>query len=254
MVFWINLLVALLFVALGAAVKYGKCYWLIAGYNTMPRHKKENVDAKGLGNFLGNAMFVLSALLLLAGIFSYLNVPCLPLLSWAVFYAVIIYMLAGAQRYDHNPKTKSDRLVLAFAFGGLVVIGLVVSLLIFTSSLPAKVSVEEGYIKIGGSYSLELPLTEVKEIVLTDEMPRVLHKVNGFDAGAVKKGLFQVEGLGAGRLFIHSARGPYLFIYTADSFLILNFKDAQQTNKLYKELRSFVLRQNSKLGNIFMAY
>lgn len=34
--------VAILFIVLGILIKYGKMYWLIAGYNTMPKEEKKN--------------------------------------------------------------------------------------------------------------------------------------------------------------------------------------------------------------------
>ncbi len=32
-------------------------YWLIAGYNTMPKEEKEKYDIKGIANLFGNVMF-----------------------------------------------------------------------------------------------------------------------------------------------------------------------------------------------------
>ena len=46
--------IAILFALMAAALKYFKWYWLIAGYNTMSKSEKENVDEEGLGNFMGN--------------------------------------------------------------------------------------------------------------------------------------------------------------------------------------------------------
>ncbi len=243
---WIIGSIALVFAVLGAAVKYLKCYWLIAGYNTMSRHKKENVDAAGLGNFLGNWMFVLAGLLLVGVILSRLGLFYADLIGWAIFYGAIVYILIGAQRYDHNPRTKSDRIVLALILGALAVIGLVVFISILLSSLPPEAQVEGGYLKIGGAYGLNLPLSEIKEISLENKMPPVLNKVNGFDAGPVKKGAFNVEGLGKGRLLIHSPQGPFIFIFTSDSFVIINFKDPERTGRLYEELSSVLGRDASR--------
>ncbi len=245
MVLWIIIPMALVFAALGAAVKYLKCYWLIAGYNTMPRHKKEKVDAAGLGNFLGNWLFALAGLLLAGGILSRLGLIYADLIGWAIFYGAVLYMLMGAQRFDHNPRTKSDRIVLSLVFGSLAVIGLAVFIFIFLGSLSPKSQIEEGYLKIDGFYGLNLPLSEIKEISLEDKMPPVMNKANGFDAGPVKKGAFEVEGLGRGRLLIHSPRGPFIFIFTSDSFVIINFKDPERTGKLYEELSSELGRETS---------
>ena len=43
--------VAVILGALGVMIRYFKWYWLIAGYNTMTRERKRQVDIEGLGKF-----------------------------------------------------------------------------------------------------------------------------------------------------------------------------------------------------------
>ena len=49
--------VAILFIVLGILIKYGKMYWLIAGYNTMPKEEKEKYNIEGIANVFRNVMF-----------------------------------------------------------------------------------------------------------------------------------------------------------------------------------------------------
>jgi|GEM_PF-4302859 len=51
-------IIGLFFVALGLAVHVCKWYFLIAGYNTMPREKKKNVNTKALGRLMGVYSYV----------------------------------------------------------------------------------------------------------------------------------------------------------------------------------------------------
>ncbi len=60
--------VAILFIVLGILIKYGKMYWLIAGYNTMPKEEKENYNIEGIANVFRNAMFGM-ALIIIVGFF-----------------------------------------------------------------------------------------------------------------------------------------------------------------------------------------
>lgn len=228
--------IALLLAVLGVAVKYFKWHWLIAGYNTMPREKKEKVDVAGLGNFLGNWMFILAGLFLVRGLLGRLKIVYLDLIFVSLLFILMFHMLIQAQRYDHNPKTKSDRIILGLVAGFLLLIGLAVPVLIYFSSLPAPVYIEEGHLNIGGIYGGETPITEIREIALEESMPKILRKVNGFDGGMVRKGRFRVEELGEGRLYIHSAKGPYLFITTPNSYIIINYREGEQTKKLYQDL------------------
>jgi len=60
--------VAILFIVLGILIKYRKMYWLIAGYNTMPKEEKENHNIEGIANVFRNAMFGM-ALIIIVGFF-----------------------------------------------------------------------------------------------------------------------------------------------------------------------------------------
>jgi 6-phosphogluconate dehydrogenase (decarboxylating) len=61
----IGLGVALLFVILGAAIKYGKMYFLIAGYNTMSDEERADYDIEGIAALFWNGMIGMSWLIVL---------------------------------------------------------------------------------------------------------------------------------------------------------------------------------------------
>lgn len=61
--------VAIIFIVLGALVKYGKMYFLIAGYNTMSKEKQAEYDIDGIAAVFRNAMFGM-ALMIIAGYFA----------------------------------------------------------------------------------------------------------------------------------------------------------------------------------------
>jgi hypothetical protein len=60
--------IAILFIILGILIKYGKMYFLIAGYNTMSKEEKEKVDVKGIATVFRNTMFGM-ALIIITGYF-----------------------------------------------------------------------------------------------------------------------------------------------------------------------------------------
>lgn len=57
--------ISLLFVLLGILIKYGKMYFLIAGYNTMSKEEREKVDIKKLANLFKNTMFGMAILIII---------------------------------------------------------------------------------------------------------------------------------------------------------------------------------------------
>lgn len=78
---------------------------LIAGYNTMPKNKRKNVDIKGLKRYLSFTLSGLGVGFILLGFF----MPTL-LNEYSVGVVILLfisYILIGAQDYDQNPsKTK----------------------------------------------------------------------------------------------------------------------------------------------------
>lgn len=47
---------AIIFIVLGIVIKYGKMYWLIAGYNTMPKEERDKYDIEGIATVFRNVM------------------------------------------------------------------------------------------------------------------------------------------------------------------------------------------------------
>ena len=232
---------AALFAFLAAGIKFFKWHWLIAGYNTMSKKEQENVDAEGLGNFMGNWLFVLAGLLLLFELLpSFGNITFI--LFLAAFFLIIIYMIKGAQNYVKPEKKsdamkKSDRVITNVIIGFIIFIGILVFGLIFVGSRDMRVEITDQSLRFSGMFGSAVSLTKITDIELRDEMPEVIRKVGGFDAGEVRRGRFQLEEMGTGTIFIHSSRqGPYIYIYHEDGFIIFQYKNPEQTLELYDYL------------------
>lgn len=63
--------IALFFIALGICIKYGKMYFLIAGYNTLSKEEKKSYDMKKIASVFRNGMFGMSAILILGQILNF---------------------------------------------------------------------------------------------------------------------------------------------------------------------------------------
>lgn len=59
------LLTALIFIILGILIKYGKMYFLIAGYNTMTAEEKAAYDINKIATLFKNVMFGMAAIILI---------------------------------------------------------------------------------------------------------------------------------------------------------------------------------------------
>lgn len=101
--------IAILFIILGILIKYGKMYFLIAGYNTMSKEEKSKYNISGIATVFRNTMFGM-ALMIIIGHFSadWLKDPAIEKI--AVSASILIglpYLLitSNLKKYK-NPKNK----------------------------------------------------------------------------------------------------------------------------------------------------
>ncbi len=211
---------------------------LIAGYNTMSQRQKENVDIEGLSTFMRNALLLLGALVILGNY----------VLKWLEFSYVLSYYTPGiilvgvalivwrARKFDHNKEKLVDSrfkavftvVVLVFAFGSVIY-----------GMIPSKYELNNERLKFSGAYGFELKTGEIQSVDLLDRTPAIKARTNGLGLGQVKKGFFNVEGLGKTRLLVHSAQGPFLKITTIENEAIfINFSKKEKTELIYTALQA----------------
>ncbi|TVP90354.1 DUF3784 domain-containing protein [Alkalibacterium sp.] len=102
------LFMALVMLAIGLLVHVFKMDMLIAGYNTMPKEKKEKVDTKAIGKLLGFYGYTSSFFFLVMAILELLGFEVDPTPVTAIFLVGTFLVLAFAQRYDGNTKWGKD--------------------------------------------------------------------------------------------------------------------------------------------------
>lgn len=84
---------ALLLSVIGVLFCKGKAGFLLAGWNTMPKEKKQSWDEKRLLHFNGRCILGLAVLILLGALFTLLEIDWLVALSWVAFAALIVWMI-----------------------------------------------------------------------------------------------------------------------------------------------------------------
>lgn len=211
---------------------------LIAGYNTMSQKQKENVDIEGLAAFMRNALLFLGALVIVVNY----------VLKWLEFSSVLGYFILGiilvgvalmvrrTRKFDHNKeklvgsrfKAVFTIVVLVFAFGSVAY-----------GMIPSKYELNNERLKFFGAYGFELKTEDIESVVLLDRLPVIKARTNGLGLGQVKKGFFNVEGLGKTHLLIHSGQGPFLKITTLDNeTVIINFRKKEKTELIYSGIQA----------------
>lgn len=235
----IPLAVAGLIVFLGIGVRFFKWHFLIAGYNTMSKERKKQVDIEGLGKLMGNFLIGLGLLIAAAyaaellgwkGVSSVLMVAILP---------STLVLVALAQRYDHSKKVGDNaksRVAIISIVSIILGVTVLVSGFLILGIMDPDVDVVEDTIVVSGMYRRNIRLSEVVEVSLEEEMPKTLGKINGFNMGYILRGTFRLEGEGVSSIFVHENRSPFVFIRTRERLNIVNFRDSNDTEALYEEI------------------
>ena len=172
-------------IILGVLIKYFKCYWLIAGYNTASAEKKKNTDIVGLSRFVGNICFVIAGFLVLDYVLEvYLEYSDFSSYAMPVIIIILaVYAVIRAQKFKLSPEKNKINHLLRIIFI-VFVIALPVGFIIYGISFQ-KVTVNSEYIKIK----------------------------------------------------IYKIKPQYIYISKGNDYIIINYKDAKETEELYKKIK-----------------
>lgn len=264
--YFMMFLPVLLLLLIAVMVKYHHAYWLISGYNTMPKEKKQNVDIEGLANLTGNFCFVLAGVIGMAFIFLLNGYDIAAGIIFALIFPLTIYMMIKAQHFDGNNRNPDgtmkhgSKLKMIFTIAFLVIVGIAVSVLLYQSYQLVEFTITEEHFVIKGIYGEKIAFADITEVALIQEIPQITARTNGSSLGERKKGHFRLKDLGPAKLFLDSGQPPYIYIERGihESIIeendqeeqdgqdersvkkakpvILNFVSEEETKLIYKDL------------------
>lgn len=229
---YIMLGITFLFVVLRFVIRYLKWDWLIAGYNTMSKEKKQEIDIEGLRTFLGNSMFIIAAIFLVAFLFDYMGQNTSALIAFYGLIAYVIFMMFYGQRFNHNKKDQRKGTIVAAAI--LILSGAFVFGMMLYGGGEPEISVTAQEITIGGMYGTTVYTSELQEVQLVDNLPRITARTNGYAVGNILKGYFRLEEYGKAKLFLVSYQGPFLLLRDSENLFIINYEDTSKTEALFE--------------------
>lgn len=137
-------------------------------------------------------------------------------------------------------EMKVNRNLLIKIFTGLIILlGVAIFLIVLTNGTKkeSEVLVTENKIEIKGQFGTTIELKDVSDIQLIDTIPAVGKQVNGAGLGEIRKGDYNVEGLGTCKLYTQSKEGPFIYIIVGNKYTIMNYKDTSKTTSVYQELK-----------------
>ncbi len=239
---WFYIIIGVFFIAIGLAVHVFKGYFLIAGYNTMPKEKKANVDTEGLGRLMGIYSYVNGGVLIVMGVLHALGLKPVLTPAIVIFSISTVYLLIKAQKYDGNIYDENGKLRKGtgkqFALPVIItIIALIfVAVVMFFSSQATKVSFLEEGIRIHGMYGDFYAWDSIETVKLMEELPTIERRTNGSALGSNLKGHFRTTELGSVKLFVNTQNPPFIYLETDDGVTIFNMKNEDETQEIFGEM------------------
>lgn len=100
-----------------------------------------------------------------------------------------------------------------------------------------KMRINAERVQITGLYGDKINISDITEVKLVNQIPKVLARTNGLGPGYPRKGYFTLEDFGTTKLFLESGKPPFLIIERQEGEkIILNYKEKGLTEKYYSEL------------------
>lgn len=239
---WINLITGAIFIVLGLAVHVFKCYFLISGYNTMPKEKKAKVDVIPLAKLIGMYSYFNGTVFLVFGFLYFMGFK--PGIAWPIFIMSIssVYLLIKAQKYDGNIFDESGKLrkgagkKFGFLIAGIVVVLAATGVLLFLSSQPVDLTLQPNGIKVHGLYGELYAWEEIREVKILEELPGIEMRTNGSALGTHLKGHFRTTEYGGVKLFVDTKVPLFIYMKTDKGIVILNMATASETLGIYQNI------------------
>ena len=226
--------IALLLVFLGWGVDKKKWYFLISGYNMMSPEEQQKVDVKSLAKSIAKMMYVIAGLMLLMGVFSFLELWTPLLITTLLIIVVPFAMMFKHRKYQQVGQSKKTK-VITGVITGITVIG--VGVLIALSMKQTTYVVTDSSLTIEGMYGQTVAFADITSVQLMDELPDIKVRANGSSIGSKHKGIYKLENGDKVKLFVDEAKPPFIELKTEEQTFIFNDADAAKTNALFEQLQ-----------------
>jgi len=240
---WFYIIIGVILVAMGFAVHVLKWYFLISGYNTMPKEKKENVNTEGLGRLIGIYSYINGGIFIVMGVLNALNIRISPTPAIVFFVLSTVVLLIKAQKYDGNVFDENGKLrkgagkQFAMPAGISVVVLIGVAILMLISVQPAKVTFTDDGIRIHGMYGDTYTWDTIESVELREGLPTVLLRTNGSEVGSTLKGYFKTAEMGTVKMHVNTQCPPFIYLKSNERVIIFNMKNTDETREVFREIK-----------------
>ncbi|MBO9615944.1 MAG: DUF3784 domain-containing protein [Dyadobacter sp.] len=236
----VAIIISLVLFSLGFIVTPGNAKYLLSGYNTMSEADRAKMDIVSYVKFF-KRFHIFLGISELAGVLI-LNAINTNLASgFMIMYPLLayVYMIAVGNRYYTG--TSGQRVGTYIVMAILIVVVVGVGYLMFTGMKNSEIFLTTRTLEIKGLSGMKIAREDVTDFTVTDSLPDISSKANGFAAGEFAKGAFKTDDGRIVRLYINKKSHPFLLIRTVGDEIYFS-SDAVSATELYNQLKAWKSR------------
>lgn len=231
----VAIIISLILFSLGFIVTPGNAKYLLSGYNMMSEADRAKIDINAYVRFF-NRFHIFLGITVLAGVLSLNAINR----NWATVYMVMYPLLAYAYMvFKGNEFYKGTSGQKVGTYVGVAIILVVVvgvGLLFFAGMKNSEIFLTDQALEIKGLSGMKVSKKDVAAFSITDSLPDISSKANGFSGGEYSKGSFKTEDGRIVKLYINKKSHPFLVIKTDKDEIYFSSDDISAT-ELYNQLR-----------------
>ena len=115
-----------------------------------------------------------------------------------------------------------------------------VALMMRNDSKDAQFSVDDSALNITCSFGITVPLDEIENPELTQDVPQIKNKDNGAGIGSMQKGQYTLEGGVKARLYIDEKSPVFIRFSYGGEVYYLSSESEDGTRALFEQLQSAI--------------
>lgn len=222
--------VSLLFIAIGFLVTENNAKYLLSGYNTMNEEERKHFDLKKYLPYFRKFHVALGLSLLILGLLLHYGISETASGIFLGVYPIIAYIffIQKSNTYWTGKQNKWNKIGIFILIATLV---LIIGLLAM-GLMESNLQITQNKIEFQGVYGETLGPADIKSIGLTNTLPKIASKSNGFALGDTRKGYFRTQQGETVKLILNSNSQPYLLITKINNEKIY-FSSKDNSNSAY---------------------
>ncbi len=233
---YIILFLSLLFIGVALILTEKNAPYLLSGYNMMSKEEQGKFDLKNyLAYFKKFHWFLGTSFAVIGLVLTYFISENAGGIFLGV-YPIIAYIYFAWQTRNYGERTfqKLNKIGLAVLVFTLIFVGA----LFFLGFKNDPLIIQNDQIQFKGSYGETLHKNDIKNIELTQQLPHITMKTNGFALGHINKGYFKIKGGETVKLLLNSDKKPYIKITKKDGQQIFFSSKDQSNQELFETIKN----------------